>query len=90
MERFFDELQQKYDRGELDVALEQCKRAISSFIRGYVAYSALKGWDCEQVVLRFNKQFLNSQYEEEFLKREVKFYVDSLKAIPHIRQRLKL
>ena len=88
MEQFFEQLQLKADRGEFDVALEQCKKSINSLVRGYTAYAVLKGWDAEQVVLRFNKQFLNGMYDEELLIKEVKFYVDSLNSIPAIKQRL--
>ena len=89
MEQFFEQLQQKFDKGELEVAVTQCKKSFNSFVRGYTAYAALKGWDAEQVVLRFNKQFLDSAYDEEKLKKEVEFYIKSLHSIPQVKQRLK-
>lgn len=88
MEQFFEQLQRKFENGELDVALQQCKKSFNSFVRGYTAYAALNGWDAEQLVLRFNKQFLNGTYEEDLLKKEVNFYMTSLNSIPQVKQRL--
>ena len=88
MEQFFETLKTKKANGELEVAIEQCKKSATSLVRGYVAYGALKGWDCEQLVLRFNKEILDGIHDEETLKKEVAFYYKSLMNIPASKQRL--
>ena len=88
MEQFFELLQQKKNNGELDIAIDQCKKSMQSFVRSYVAYASLKGWECEDVIYRFNKQILDSMYKEEDLKREIEFYKNSLSYLNKAKQQL--
>ena len=88
MEQFFETLHQKKANGQLDVAIAQCNKSIASFVRGYVAYCMLKGWDCEQVILRINREILGGVHDEEQLKKDIKFYVKSIESISAVKDRI--
>lgn len=90
MEAFLQKIQQRVDSNEFNTAIEQCQQSMGSFVRSYTALALLKHFDPQQFVIEFNKRFLNSQYDEETLKKEVEFYKKTLDSLPEIKRRLGL